>query len=72
MNISALYESVTNSIIQELENGTIPWTKPWKDERTAHGSLMPHNRATGRAYTGINIPILWSAASSRGYASHEW
>ena len=30
MNIAAVYESVTQSIIAELERGTAPWIKPWK------------------------------------------
>jgi antirestriction protein ArdC len=57
MNINALYQSVTQQIIKDLEAGTCPWTKPWKDAR-ARGSLMPHNRAPGRAYSGVNVPIL--------------
>lgn len=71
MKISALYESVTNSIIREMEAGTVPWVKPWKTPR-GHGSVMPHNVATGRAYSGINIPLLWGAADEKGYTSHEW
>jgi antirestriction protein ArdC len=47
MNINALYESVTNSIIKEMEAGAVPWIKPWKTPRN-HGSVMPHNLATGR------------------------
>jgi antirestriction protein ArdC len=71
MNINALYESVTSSIIKEMEIGAVPWIKPWKTPRN-HGSVMPHNVATGRAYSGINIPLLWGAADERGYTSHEW
>ena len=71
MNINALYESVTNSIITEMEAGAVPWVKPWKTPRN-HGSVMPHNLATGRAYSGINIPLLWGAADKHGYATHEW
>jgi antirestriction protein ArdC len=33
---------------------------------------MPLNRATGRPYSGINIPILWGAASAFGYPTHQW
>ena len=71
MNINALYERVTNIIIKEMEAGTVPWVKPWKTPRR-HGSVMPHNVATGRAYSGINIPLLWGAADANGYISHEW
>ena len=62
---SSIYETVTNQIIAELEAGAIPWTQPWKNQRT--GGVMPQNAATGRPYSGINIPILWHAAKVGGY-----
>ena len=65
-----IYETVTNRIIAELEAGAIPWTQPWKNQKS--GGVMPLNRATGRPYSGINIPILWGAASAFGYPSHQW
>jgi antirestriction protein ArdC len=68
--MKAIYQAVTNQIIAELEVGAIPWTQPWKNQRT--GGVMLQNAATGRAYSGINIPILWHAASVNGFPSHEW
>ena len=65
-----IYETVTNRIIAELEAGAIPWTQPWKNQKS--GGVMPLNRATGRPYSGINIPILWGAASAFGYPTHQW
>jgi len=65
-----IYETVTNRIIAELEAGAIPWTQPWKNQKS--GDVMPLNRATGRPYSGINIPILWGAASAFGYPTHQW
>ncbi len=65
-----LYEAVTANIIAELEAGAAPWVKPWKAGRT--NAVMPVNAATGRAYSGINIPILWQAASADGYPTHRW
>jgi antirestriction protein ArdC len=70
MHISALYESVTNRIIEEMKNGTVPWTKPWKSGKTF--GVMPMNAATGRPYNGINIPLLWRAADVHGYPTHGW
>jgi antirestriction protein ArdC len=70
MPISALYESVTNRIIEEMKNGTVPWTKPWKSGKTI--GVMPMNAATGRAYSGINIPLLWHAADVHAYPTHGW
>jgi antirestriction protein ArdC len=65
-----IYETVTNRIIAELEAGAIPRTQPWKNQKS--GDVMPLNRATGRPYSGINIPILWGAASAFGYPTHQW
>jgi antirestriction protein ArdC len=43
--------------------------KPW----TGGGvGAHPTNAATGRDYNGINIPILWHAALSKGYPSQGW
>ena len=72
MKIADLYQSVTNRIIFELENGGVPpWLKPWKNVRPT-GSLMPHNFATAHAYRGINVPLLWQEAAEKGYAHHLW
>jgi len=44
MKIAALYESVTQSIIKDLEAGVASWTKPWKSGNT--GGILPMNAAT--------------------------
>lgn len=67
-----LYQHVTDGIIKSLEAGTVPWTRPWKSSRAVKGSVMPHNFATGRPYSGINVPILWSRAADNGYDEHSW
>lgn len=71
MRIHDLYRKVTQSIIKEMELGVIPWTKPWKNV-ASNGSILPHNAATDRPYSGINIPILWGAAIEAGYSEHRW
>jgi antirestriction protein ArdC len=30
-----IYEVVTNKIIEKLEQGTVPWRKPWINGNTA-------------------------------------
>jgi antirestriction protein ArdC len=70
MHISALYESVTNSIIADLEKGVAPWVQPWKNGNTA--GILPMNAATERSYNGINIPILWHAQITNGYKTACW
>ena len=64
-----LYQSVTNQIIAALEAGKPPWTCPW--ERT-HGSMLPANLATSRAYRGINVLLLNLQQMAHGYALNRW
>ena len=33
---------------------------------------LPKNAATGRAYSGINILILWMACTERGFSGQNW
>jgi antirestriction protein ArdC len=67
-----MYESVTRSIIEEMERGAVPWVRPWKTNRYAKASVMPANAVTGRSYSGINVPILWASADMNGYPAHTW
>jgi antirestriction protein ArdC len=67
MKIHQLYADVTANIIKDLEAGTAPWVKPWKNGNT--GGILPKNAATNRSYNGVNIPILWHGQISRGYPS---
>jgi antirestriction protein ArdC len=72
MKIASLYEQVTNAIIADLEKGAPTWVQPWKTTRRTSLGFLPANLATRRTYSGINIPILWRAASEAGYADHAW
>lgn len=46
-------DKVANSIIEQLEQGTAPWLKPWEP-----GQLrLPFNPTTGKEYRGMNS--LW-------------
>ena len=70
MDINALYQSVTQSIIKDLEAGVAPWTKPWKGG--ARGGLLPFNAVSNRSYSGINIPILWAEQQRHDYPTQAW
>lgn len=47
-----IYEHVTNTIIALLEQGTVPWQKPWIT------SSPPCKLLTGHWYAGINYMLL--------------
>src|SRR5262245_25114458 len=59
-----LHNEVTTRILAELRNGSLPWVKPWSAIMAAHGSTMPHNAATGRPYSGINVILLWGVTQA--------
>lgn len=65
-----LYEQITARIIAELEAGRIPWVQPWSVARAGLG--MPHNAASNRHYSGINILTLWNAVIERGFRTHAF
>ena len=68
----SLYEEITCKIIAELEEGRLPWVKPWGSSNIAAPLLMPKNASTDRCYSGINILILWGAVAQFGFASQSW
>ena len=47
-----LYQEVTNRIIAQMEQGTIPWMKPWRSASVA----ISH--ATGKPYSLLNQMLL--------------
>lgn len=49
-----VYEIVTNRIIELLDQGTIPWQKPWTE------AGIPMNLLSKRPYRGINLWLLLS------------
>lgn len=66
-----IYQRVTDQIVAELEKGVRPWLKPWNAEHAA-GRITRPLRANGIAYRGINVLMLWAAATERGYAAPLW
>ncbi|WP_326914960.1 ArdC family protein [Sphingopyxis chilensis] len=67
---ASLYDEVTGRIVQELEAGRIPWVQPWDGAAFAPG--LPKNADARRAYSGINILILWAEAARRGFPAQGW
>jgi antirestriction protein ArdC len=57
------YDVITDRILALLEQGTVPWHRPW-----ASATGMPRNLFSQRAYRGINVWLL----TAMGYASPFW
>jgi antirestriction protein ArdC len=47
------YQVITDRVITLLEQGTIPWQKPWQG-----GQFMPRNLISLREYRGVNVFLL--------------
>lgn len=59
-----IYQMITDMICEKLEQGEIPWRKPW----AGGGFQRPCNMESGKGYNGINILML----GLQGYTSKFW
>ena len=62
MNTKA-YDRITERIVALMEQGTVPWHKPWQIQ-----TGMPRNLITQKPYRGINTFLLMAM----GYESPNW
>lgn len=60
-------EEVTATILQALEEGTVPWRKPWQVIGGRH-----YNANSQKTYRGINQFTLDVRAMAEGYKSPAW
>jgi antirestriction protein ArdC len=65
--MSTVYEEVTNSIIEQLEKGAIPWQKPWVADSSADKNVI-----TQKPYQGINRLILGMSGIAKAYTVPVW
>ena len=67
-----LYQRITDTIIAQLEQGRVPWVQPWGDLPGAAAVGIPRNAQTERAYSGINVMLLWASGMEAGYPTQRW
>ena len=58
----SVYDVITSPIVEKLEQGTIPWRKPWNAETGAPRNIR------GTLYRGVNVFLLGCQA----YESPYW
>ena len=66
-----VYSRITDKIITDLEQGVRPWLRPWNADHAA-GRITRPLRHNGIPYKGINVVMLWSAATVKGYSCPLW
>ena len=62
--------SITQRIVAALRSGKIPWRKPWSE--VPDPVRLPTNFSSKRAYSGINVPLLWLTQHEKGYPISYW
>jgi antirestriction protein ArdC len=60
-----VYRIITERVLALLEQGTIPWQKPWS---TSAGDCLPRNLASRKPYRGVNVFLL----HAMGYGNPYW
>ena len=68
MKKTDIYQTVTNNILAAMENGIIPWRKPFNTTF----SPIPINFSTEKVYRGINVFLLNLACLQFGYPRNSW
>lgn len=66
-NQNEIYQQVTDRIVAALQEGHIPWHRPWNIEGGAHRAMS--NKKT---YRGVNQILLTLTSLSEGYKSPWW
>lgn len=64
-----LHERITQKIVDELKEGSVPWIKPWSCT-TLVG--LPRNYVSERPYSGINVLLTWLSALEHGFTDTRW
>lgn len=67
---SQLRDKINAQFIQKLENGTVPWQKPWA---MGENGGFPTSVSTRKTYRGINALVLFLVSEfDKNYTSKYW
>ncbi len=61
----SIYTEVTKRIIEQLEEGVLPWRRPY-------GCVTDRNAFSGKEYRGINLVLLAMSSLLNGFNSPLW
>lgn len=63
-----LEQEVTDRVLAALEEGTVPWARPW----VAQAGIDHQNACTGTVYRGVNPFLLEMTCWAKGYEDPRW
>ena len=64
-----LFAEITDTVIESLQGGIIPWEKPWSPEGLRDA---PRSVSSGKVYNGSNWFWLELMRQAKGYSSPWW
>ncbi len=64
-----LHERITQKIVDELKEGSVPWVKPWSGNSRVG---LPRNYVSNRPYSGINVLLVWLSTLEHGFTDSRW
>lgn len=68
-----IYQEVTNRIIEAMEQGQLPWLKPWNNAGKGDAvTQLPYNAISGKNYSGVNTLLLFVRSMEAGFSSNAW
>ena len=62
-------EEITHRIVAAIEQGVLPWRRPW---RVSPNAGRPANVISRNTYNGVNPLLLEIAAMEKGFSSKWW
>lgn len=81
---AGVFATVTDTLIELIEGGRLPWRPAWSEQRPRKGRpreprlvligrpAVPISISSRRPYRGVNVLILWASSIRRGCGSPYW
>jgi len=67
-NLSSDIQSIVDDLCKRMENGDLPWHRPWGNM----GGILPVNANTNREYGGVFNPLILMMASGTFGGDNRW
>jgi len=68
-------DRIVAPIFKEMDNGNVPWFKPWETSQNAQGDIVAgvqRSLSSGKLYEGINALVTQMVADDLGFKNRFW